>query len=87
MFIQAKIAVAKKEGWLVPESAVVQWGNQKFIFVETSAQSFEMKPVKIITEQAGFILLEMNPDLKNKNILTKNAYAALMLLQNKAEEE
>lgn len=87
MFIQAKIATAKKEGWLVSESAIVQWGNQQFLFVQTTAKSFEMKPVKVIAEQGAAVLLEMTPDLKNKNIITKNAYSALMLLQNKAEEE
>lgn len=87
MFIQAKIATAKKEGWLVPESAIVQWGNQQFLFVQTTAKSFEMKPVKVIAEQGAAVLLEMTSDLKNKNIITKNAYSALMLLQNKAEEE
>lgn len=87
MFIQAKIAVDKQQGWLVPESAVVQWGNQKYIFIETADKTFKMKSVKIIAEQGSAVLLEMMPDLKNKNIITKNAYSALMLLQNKAEEE
>lgn len=87
MFIQANIAVDKKVGGLVSESAVVQWGNNKFVFIETAEKTFEMRAVNVLAEQAGYVLLEMTGQLKEKKIITKNAYSALMLLQNKGEEE
>ena len=88
MFIEAAIQLSNKEMVAVPEEAVVRSGNREWIFVESGNRQFDLVPVVTGTVQNGFVALPAaGKDFLNKVIIKTNAYAALMKLKNKGEEE
>ncbi|HEY1114920.1 MAG TPA: efflux RND transporter periplasmic adaptor subunit [Chitinophagaceae bacterium] len=86
MFADAQIAVENKEALTVPEDAVVRWGDAQYLFVEKGKGAFEMVPVQVGTTNEGRTEIGPLPaDLSARPMIVRNAYAALMKLQNKAE--
>lgn len=86
MFANARIAVENREALTVPEEAVVRWGDGQYIFEEKGKGNFEMIPVKVGPANEGRTeIIATQGSLAQKPLILKNAYAALMKLQNKAE--
>lgn len=83
MFIDADLSVEEAEVQAVPEESVVSWGNQRFVFTSTGGDQFEMTPVEIGRVYEGFA--EVRTDLKDKQLVTRNAYTLLMKLKNTEE--
>jgi cobalt-zinc-cadmium efflux system membrane fusion protein len=87
MFLNAEIEVVTNNAILVPEEAVVRSGDREYIFIDKGNHHYELTPVK--TGNSSHSKIEISSDKVNlleQNIITTNAYAALMKLQNKAEE-
>lgn len=87
MFLNAEIEVVTNNAILVPEEAVVRSGDREYIFIDKGNHHYELTPVK--TGNSSNSKIEISSDKVNlleQNIITSNAYAALMKLQNKAEE-
>ncbi len=86
MFLNAEIEVTNKAAITVPEEAVVQMGDKQFVFLDKGQNRFEMSEVKTGMVGEGLIQISSDEaDLLNQLVITKNAYAALMKLSNKAE--
>jgi membrane fusion protein, heavy metal efflux system len=86
MFANAIIETKNNEAITVPEDAVVRWGNQQYIFVQGDRGQFEMTEVKIGSTADGKSEIQSpQNDLLAKTVISKNAYAALMKMRNKAE--
>lgn len=83
MFISAELAVDEAEVLSVPEDAIVTWDNKRFVFVANDNQTFQMVPVE--TGMASDGLIEIKSDIKDKTIVTKNAYSLLMKLKSSDE--
>lgn len=87
MFLNAEIEMISNHAILVPEGAVVRLGDKEFIFVDKGNLHFEMIPIQTGNSSNGKIEIHHNKiNLLELNIITSNAYAALMKLQNKGEE-
>jgi cobalt-zinc-cadmium efflux system membrane fusion protein len=87
MFLNAEIEVVTNNAILVPEEAVVRSGDREYIFIDKGNHHYELTPVK--TGNSSNSKIEISSDKVNlleQNIITTNAYAALMKLQNKGEE-
>jgi len=88
MFMNARIATSQHNATVVPEEAVVRFGAEEYIFVMKGSGQFEMVPVQTGVRNEGRVeLTSQNPALLQQEIIVKNAYAALMKLHNKSEEE
>jgi membrane fusion protein, heavy metal efflux system len=86
MFANAAIETKTSEAVTVPEEAVVRWGSNHYLFVQKKADSFEMAAVTVGTTANGRTEVRSSQDnLLNQIVISKNAYTALMKLQNKAE--
>lgn len=86
MFADAQVAVEAREALTLPEEAIVRWGNEQYVFQQKEKGTFEMVPVTVGTTNDGRTEIGPLPsDVANKPMIVKNAYAALMKLQNKAE--
>lgn len=86
MFANALSAVENKEALAVPEEAVVRWENEQYVFVQKEKGKYEMVPVQVGSTNSGRTEIGPLPaDLSGRPMIIKNAYAALMKLQNKAE--
>jgi cobalt-zinc-cadmium efflux system membrane fusion protein len=83
MFLNAEIEVVTNNAILVPEEAVVRSGDREYIFIDKGNHHYELTPVK--TGNSSHSKIEISSDKVNlleQNIITNNAYAALMKLQN-----
>jgi membrane fusion protein, heavy metal efflux system len=87
MFVNAEIEVAKAGACAVPTDAVVRSGEDEFVFVETGPGVFIMTGVKTGISDGGWTeLLPAEGELCDRVMITRNAWSALMKLQNKSEE-
>lgn len=86
MFANATIETMTREAIMIPEDAVVRWGNKQYVFVQKEKGRFEMAEVSTGTITKGKTDIQSGlPGLLDETIIKTNAYAALMKLQNKAE--
>lgn len=87
MYMNAEIEVANLNTYVVPEEAIVRYGDKQYIFVALSNRQYEMKEVITGDTDSGFIAISHGKDinLKDATIVTKNAYTLLMTLKNTAE--
>lgn len=87
MFLNAEIAIVTDDAILVPEEAVVRSIDKEYIFIDKGNNQFEITPVMTGNTANGKTAISAaNIDLLNQNIITTNAYAALMKLKNKEED-
>ena len=87
MFLNAEIEVITNTAILVPEEAVVRSGDREYIFIEKGNHHFELTPIKAGNSSNSKVEISSDKvNLLEQNIITNNAYAALMKLQNKGEE-
>lgn len=88
MFLNATIYLDKHQAMVVPEAAVVQYGNGQYIFRLVKPQTFEMVEVETASAGKGWIAVKNKKlDLTGEVIALSNAYAVLGALKNSAEED
>jgi len=86
MYMNSEIEVTNKNSSVLPESAIVNFENKHYVFVQLDKHRYEMKEVLIGTQREGFCELMSTEGLRDKNIAIKGAYTLLMSLKNKSEE-
>ena len=88
MYINATVTLSGRLRMTIPEEAVVRFGNQELIFVETGNLTFSATPVKMVNRFNGLAEISL-PDssIWQKTIVVKNAYAVLSKMKNTSEEE
>lgn len=84
MFMNAQIDLSGNQVTALPEDAVVRYGNEQYVFIETGTRKFEMKKVQIGNTENGFT--EIVTDLTQQKVVLKGAYTLLMALKNVSEE-
>jgi membrane fusion protein, heavy metal efflux system len=90
MFMNAEIEVQSHEAYALPEEAIVRFGNKQYVFAAKDSGIFEMVEAQTGNSEHGFTALQPGPVLphpENQTFVTNGAYALLMKLKNKAEEE
>jgi cobalt-zinc-cadmium efflux system membrane fusion protein len=86
MFLNAKIEVNNNAAIIIPEEAVVRFGDKQYVFVQKTTMQFEMIEIKAGNTANGVTeIITGLPNFENITIVTKNAYAVLMKMKNKAE--
>lgn len=87
MYMNAEIEVGNLSAYVVPEEAIVHYGNKQCLFIAVNNMQYEMKEVTTGDAENGFIAITdaRGVDLKNTPIVIKNAYTLLMTLKNTAE--
>ncbi|MBS1771240.1 MAG: efflux RND transporter periplasmic adaptor subunit [Bacteroidetes bacterium] len=87
MYMNAEIEANSRNSYVVPEDAVVRYGNKQFLFLAVQGNNYEMKEVTTGASENGMIAITNieNIDLTKQAIVTKNAYSLLMKLKNTAE--
>lgn len=88
MYMQATIETMAQNALAVPESAVVNWENRFFVFVQKAPGDFELTEVDTGAGSGGFVQISPkgDTDLEAANLVLENAYALLMKMKNTAEE-
>lgn len=86
MYMNAEIELKNAKAFVVPEEALVRFGNFEYIFVELKKNQFEMIEVKSGSRENGLVEIKNGETFNGQPIVTKGAYSLLMKLKN-AEEE
>ena len=86
MFMNADVAVKSTDALVVPESAIVTLAGKQYVFEAKTNTQFEMTEVETGISEGGFTQISSaTVNLAEKTLITKNAYAVFMKMQNKAE--
>ncbi len=89
MYMNAEIEISNKKVMALPEQALVSYNAKDYIFVSIGKSQYEM--LEVIKGGSEGAYTEVNlvngSDLKNKVVVLEGAYALLMQLKNKPEEE
>jgi membrane fusion protein, heavy metal efflux system len=86
MFVTGEIEVTKANSLCVPEGAVVRLADAEYIYVQKSEGTFQRTAITSGIERDGWIeILTSEIDLKERKLITANAWSALMLQENTGE--
>lgn len=87
MLVEAELAVVNKKALVLPEDAIVRFGNEQFIFTLISPDVYQMKAVVAGISNAGKTEIRSGlEDIKAGTIVMQNAYTLLGMLKNSGEE-
>jgi membrane fusion protein, heavy metal efflux system len=89
MYMNAEVDILNQNVTAVLEKAIVSYEGKAFVFAVKGKGHFELLEVKQGFAEGGYVAIEGvgNSDLKNLNLVMDGAYALLMQLKNKPEEE
>lgn len=86
MYINAEIRVDEADALVVPEDAVVRYGDKEYVFIVKGDKTYEMTEVVTRSADEGYVAISWtNGEGANKQVVTTNAYTLLMMLKNKSE--
>jgi len=86
MFVTGEIEVTKANSLCVPEGAVVRLADSEYIYVQKAEGTFQRAAITTGIERDGWIeILTSEIDLKERKLITANAWSALMLQENTGE--
>jgi cobalt-zinc-cadmium efflux system membrane fusion protein len=85
-YMNADVEVSGKDAMLLPEAAIVRFEGKEYVFVQKSAETYEMTEVATGTQEGGWTEIAVPQTLQGKKIVTKGAYTLLMALKNTADE-
>ncbi len=78
MYIEALITTDSTFAWSLPENAVVNNGDEHYIFVEKTPHTYTMTPVRIGASALGFTeIVPLSPIQADERIVIKGAYYLL----------
>ncbi len=87
MFLNAEIETNSSNAVTMPDDGIVRFGDKHYVFVQRSTTQFEMMEVKPGNSMNGKTEIATGiTEFTSQTVVTKNAYALLMKLKNKAEE-
>lgn len=88
MFLNAEIQLPEREGYAVPDEALVRSGDSLYLFRVDGKNTFTMVPVHPVLFRDSITMIAAGDmDLLHQRFILKGAYAAYMKLANKKEEE
>ena len=78
--------VNETDALVVPEDAVVRYGDKEYVFVVKADKTYEMTEVTTRSADEGYVAISLtNEENADKQVVTANAYTLLMMLKNKSE--
>jgi membrane fusion protein, heavy metal efflux system len=85
-YMNAEIAVKNKKAFVLPEQSVVQFENNKYVFVVKDSNRFVMQQVETGITEKGLTEIITSDNVSASAFVVEGAYSLLMQLKNQAEE-
>lgn len=86
MSVTAGIGITKADAPAVPQDGLVRWKENEYVFVSSGEKQFRMVRVQTGIVHEGWVEITGSDEpLEGKTIISRNAWSALMMLENKAE--
>ncbi len=87
MYVNAELTAESTSGYRLPASAVIQWGDEHYIFVP-DGNRYRLLAVTVHAQHADSVIVLPRPGTTlPSRVVTKGAYWLLMKLKNTAQEE
>ncbi|MEP7266421.1 MAG: efflux RND transporter periplasmic adaptor subunit [Saprospiraceae bacterium] len=85
MYMNATIELLNHDTWTLPETSIVTYEGNNFVFVEEMDHQYLMHPVTLGDMENEMVEIINHEDLLNKKIVTRGAYTLLMAMKNDEE--
>jgi len=86
MFLNASIHVNNQPAMMLPEEAVVRYGNKHYVFESNGGGKFTMLEVQTgMTENGRVVINHADAGFPGKTLVTRNAYTLLSKMKNTSE--
>ena len=87
MFVEAVISAKNKQSFVLPEEAIIQAGNKKYVYVTVGENRFKMIEVSTGQISQGFVEILSDPNTFKKDaIVIGNAYKLYSIKSIESEE-
>jgi len=87
MFVEAVISAKNKQSFAIPEEAIIQAGNKKYVYVTVGENKFKMIEVSTGQISQGFVEILSDPNTFKKDaIVIGNAYKLYSIKSIESEE-
>lgn len=86
MYMNAEIEVKSHKTYVINENAIVNFEGKNYLFIADSPSEFRMTEVELGVQERENVEILNGESLKDKQIVTRNAYTLLMVAKNKSEE-
>jgi len=87
MFVEAVISAKNKQSFVLPEEAIIQAGNKKYVYVTVGENRFKMIEVSTGQISQGFVEILSDPNsFKKDAIVIGNAYKLYSIKSIESEE-
>lgn len=87
MFLNAEIQLPAREGYTVPDEAIIRSGDSLYLFRVDDSNTFTMVQVHpLLSRDSVTMIAAEGLDLSHQQFIIHGAYAAYMKLANKKEE-
>ena len=85
LYYNVELELESSSSNVLPEESVVEFEGKNYVFYQESKLKFTLIPVVIGSSSHGFVEI-ISPQLTNKQIVSKGAYALLTALKNSSDE-
>lgn len=85
MYVNARIAVGESEALAISEGAVVQEGDESFIFYTTDQKDFYQVPIKIKKREENWVIIELLKEIPENAIVVEQGAIYLQAAMQKEE--
>jgi cobalt-zinc-cadmium efflux system membrane fusion protein len=84
--MNAEVMVKNQQANVLPEEAILQYSNRKYVFVQTDSLHYSMREVQTGTTENGYTVVSGAGITPADQVVIKGSYTLLMMLKNKQED-
>jgi len=85
-YMNAEVMVKNQQANVLPEEAILQYSNRKYVFVQTDSLHYSMREVQTGITENGYTVVSGAGITPADQVVIKGSYTLLMMLKNKQED-
>jgi cobalt-zinc-cadmium efflux system membrane fusion protein len=85
-FMNAEVMVKNQQANVLPEEAILQYSNRKYVFVQIDSLHYSMREVQTGITENGYTVVSGAGITPADQVVIKGSYTLLMMLKNKQED-
>jgi cobalt-zinc-cadmium efflux system membrane fusion protein len=85
-YMNAEVMVKNQQANVLPEEAILQYSNRKYVFVQTDSLHYSMREVQTGITENGYTVVSGAGIAPADQVVIKGSYTLLMMLKNKQED-
>jgi cobalt-zinc-cadmium efflux system membrane fusion protein len=85
-YMNAEVMVKNQQANVLPEEAILQYSNRKYVFVQIDSLHYSMREVQTGITENGYTVVSGAGIAPADQVVIKGSYTLLMMLKNKQED-